>query len=1278
MARRGIRIKRFLIISVASLMILAGVAVGLVRLADLAAPGYREDVAAWASSRLDKPISIGSMDMLWGWHGPVLALGNVNLLAEQTREPVIGLREFELHFSLLDLIRGERKPRGITLAGTRVTVYRDDQGRFRLEGLARGSRSLDLAETARWLQQLSFIEISDATVVWRPDQTPDSPEAPVAPVQLSGLRAELTNRGPRHRLDAQATLPGHLGGAVQVDAFVFGDLAAPGETRAHGYVMAEQLDIAALLKLAGLDQVSGRNERSRLEAWGDWEKGRFTGARLALGSQAGDAVAAAPQDNAIPQLLPAGMTVDLSLYPDPLGYRLNIDGISSAGGQFADVGGAALFDIHGPRLQAELTRLPASFAAAVLRTVRADQFGGLRASGLLPRLSVSLEPGEKTLDFRGRASFSGLRVQDAQRQLALGTLSGEIVAHGREGELRIDHGSGELVWPPYINGALPIDSLGLQARWAGDAEQALRSFTLAQAHWTGAQSHVELEGELQTGDADTGPTIRASATGRSDDGPALLGYLPQDPALPLHDVRDWLRNAVLKGRVTESSARVEGPIRRFPFHDGGGTLTVDAELEGLDLDYKPGWPVLRNASGRLDMAQESLGFEGRGADMLGIRVQSGKGRIADLRRPVLKLQASAGETAARTLLSVIDQSPLKADFGAVTRAIDVGGNARATLDLSIPLKSELGDVSVDGQATLLGTSLNHALLPRPIDNIRGTLRFDRQGLYAEKLDGRLGRIPVVADIAPGAGDSLVIDVSALPRLPEHRDELSSLVPDLVLDAVSGGSVWHAGLRLTGQGQMSDLTLRSSLKGTVVDLPPPLGKAAASESPVLVTVVADGSRVHVDLAGRADLDLRIQNEAVTAMNVMFGTGGDPVPISDGLRVMGRLDRLDGEAWYDFIADMVARSESQGAAADALALKSINLAVGSSSLWGQRMGSVQLKVLPYQENGYEADFAGEGGRGTIQYLPAPPRSGARALLTGRLGELSITNARNPDRSSPAGEAIDGGLDPGELPITDITVDRLSVNGRAFGSVSLQGRAMANGLRLARFDLTGGEMTATARGSWVREGGLTRAELESEIGGEGVDTLFRLLNYTPTIRADETRIVAGLSISPNPAGLAPGHLQGKLELRLEQGVLMNVEPGAGRVLGLFNFYALPRRLNLDFRDVLSEGLAFDDIRGGFTITDGVARTDGLDIDTPSASIEIEGAIDLGRRTYDQRVQIEPELSSGVALAGTVIGGPAVGAALLVAQRLFKKPLKKMSRISYRLSGSWDDPEIQTLSAE
>jgi uncharacterized protein YhdP len=63
---------------------------------------------------------------------------------------------------------------------------------------------------------------------------------------------------------------------------------------------------------------------------------------------------------------------------------------------------------------------------------------------------------------------------------------------------------------------------------------------------------------------------------------------------------------------------------------------------------------------------------------------------------------------------------------------------------------------------------------------------------------------------------------------------------------------------------------------------------------------------------------------------------------------------------------------------------------------------------------------------------------------------------------------------------------------------------------------------------------------------------------------------------------------------------------------------------------------------------------------------------------VQIEPELSSGVALAGTVIGGPAVGAALLVAQRLFKKPLKKMSRISYRLSGSWDDPEIQTLSAE
>ncbi len=127
------------------------------------------------------------------------------------------------------------------------------------------------------------------------------------------------------------------------------------------------------------------------------------------------------------------------------------------------------------------------------------------------------------------------------------------------------------------------------------------------------------------------------------------------------------------------------------------------------------------------------------------------------------------------------------------------------------------------------------------------------------------------------------------------------------------------------------------------------------------------------------------------------------------------------------------------------------------------------------------------------------------------------------------------------------------------------------------------------------------------------------------------------------------------------------------MLNFTALPRRLTLDFRDVISKGLAFDTLKGDFRIEDGNAWTDNLKIRGPSLKMEIEGRVGLAARDYDQKITIQPQVSQGVALAGAVAGGPAVGLGILLAQRLFKKPLEEMSELSYRLRGSWDDPTIE-----
>ena len=93
---------------------------------------------------------------------------------------------------------------------------------------------------------------------------------------------------------------------------------------------------------------------------------------------------------------------------------------------------------------------------------------------------------------------------------------------------------------------------------------------------------------------------------------------------------------------------------------------------------------------------------------------------------------------------------------------------------------------------------------------------------------------------------------------------------------------------------------------------------------------------------------------------------------------------------------------------------------------------------------------------------------------------------------------------------------------------------------------------------------------------------------------------------------------------------------MLGLFNFFALPRRFGLDFRDVTASGLAFDTLSGRFDLGGGNAVTDDLTVNGPSLRVEVDGRIGLAAQDYDQRIRIYPDVSGGMTIGGAVLGGP------------------------------------------
>jgi uncharacterized protein YhdP len=189
---------------------------------------------------------------------------------------------------------------------------------------------------------------------------------------------------------------------------------------------------------------------------------------------------------------------------------------------------------------------------------------------------------------------------------------------------------------------------------------------------------------------------------------------------------------------------------------------------------------------------------------------------------------------------------------------------------------------------------------------------------------------------------------------------------------------------------------------------------------------------------------------------------------------------------------------------------------------------------------------------------------------------------------------------------------------------------------------------------------------------------LDYTPGISGDDLTIDFDLSWSGGPREDFMDSMDGDVGVRLGSGQLVEVEPGAGRMFGLMSVAALPRRLSLDFTDIFNKGLAFDSVNGDFRVTNGDAFTCNLSLEGPAVDVGIVGRASLVARDYEQAAVISANVGNSLPVVGAVIAGPQVAAVMLIFSQIFKKPLQDMGQVYYSISGSFDEPEVESTDAE
>lgn len=1263
MLRRNLTLKTIAIVTVGGLVILAGLAVGAVRLIDQVVPGYRAELAAWVGDKLDQPLTIGGMELVWRWRGPSLRLSDVALLNSQGEPTGLALDALALRFTFLDLLHGRALPHSVVLIGPELEITQGPEGQFRLQDRAGSNHGdADMQTLAARLQQIENIRIIHGELQIHLNKL-------TRPLRLTDLTLSLSNRESRHHLTAQAKISSHHAEHVQAEATVLGDLTKPGATSGHIRLRVSALAGPQLLQLAGIDTRALHGGQTDIELSANWSARHLTEAQATMQVNAFKATVADGKRLVITPPLTA--QVHASAAGGAMQIRLH--SLTSRAFTAGTTSGSITFDPKSERVHGEFSDVPARLISAALHLWRPQSMHALKASGRLDQLAFTHNSKH---GWQLKALFAGIRVENHLRHIEAGPFGGSLTLHDHGGKLKLDIHNAGIRWQRYIRGRLPLAALSASIHWQ-QSEQG-RTIKLQDLRLVSAKTTVTGGGTVRLPTAES-PIADLHFQIRTPNVAPILDYLPQTKDMDFWHLRDWLPKAILSGHIKHGTVRVHGPLNQFPFAHGDGTFRVKLKGEGMDLAYKPGWPILKDIRGTFTLHGDTIDIHGTSAHMLGVELDAADAHIDDIHKPILKVAGTVAEADAAAMLAFLPNSPLREKFGRLAQVLDVSGPAGLFLQLSVPLKPELGEVAVDGRIELAGVKLNHEMLPKPIRNIRGSVRFDRHGLYAERLKASFTGLPITAAIKPApaseGSDALAIHARTHIQLPADADNLTAILPRPLLDRATGEALWHVKLQVSASGRTSGLRISSNLQGMALNLPAPLGKPAKAVVPLTLTLTNGRSHVRLHYGERLSLTAHLGEEQLQSLNVIFGGANVTPPPGPGVWVGGKLPVVPINEWRNLA------NAFNGGGKSGLVLRSADVHVAGLRLGNRRIGPTSIQVLPLiGADGWVVGISGKGASGHLRWLAA--EHGVQ--INARFKQVSLTTGNHDssqhkaDASEPVAEPTATVIDPAALPTIHLLVQKLSLNGDSLGRLKIQTDAIAGGLALLKLSLAGNGLSLAASGRWVRNDGVSQASLKAQISGTGIGQLVRTLGFGETITAKSTSIKADLHFAPNPAGLALGALNGQLHLQMKNGMLVSVEPGAGRILGLLNLYALPRRLLLDFGDVLGEGLAFETLAGDFRIESGIAYTDNLEIETSSATIQIDGRINLAARTYNEQVTIEPKVASAATIAGTVLGGPVIGLVVFVLQDLFDQPLAEIATVSYHLSGSWADPVIKSVQAE
>ncbi|MBS0583912.1 MAG: TIGR02099 family protein [Proteobacteria bacterium] len=789
----------------------------------------------------------------------------------------------------------------------------------------------------------------------------------------------------------------------------------------------------------------------------------------------------------------------------------------------------------------------------------------------------------------------------------------------------------------------------------------------------------ELRGAAEIFDAGGKPALDLAAVVSHADVAAAKRFWPLGVMSP-HAI-EWLDRALDAGQVTSGRAVFRGNLADWPFRNNAGRFEASADVADLRFRYLGDWPAIEHAHALVGFVNAGLHTDTDGGSLQGVKVGKASVDISDYGEGTLEISANA-QGGGRDLLGFVKASPLGTEFAAPLLGVDVGGQGKVDFALRAPMKP-IENFQIDGKVQLADADLADAKYDLKFDKASGLLRFNRSGFSADQLATTFKGKPAKFSLAVGGY------VGEAKHAVEGKVDVRQPVNE-VIDAyatslagykkyLSGETNWTAQFSVdrddakdkTGSGQQMIVT--SDLRGVGIDLPVPLKKSADAALPLKLVLGLPFIGASIDASLGDILNLRGRLPTPTApfaANVIFGGEATGVLPKSGIAIGGAARTLDLSGWMSFAAD------DSGGGGGGDVLQGVDVRTSSLVAWDRDLGEAKVRVGLGADT-VRVDLDGARIEGSLTVPKKNPRTGTIVADFKRLHWPESPEA--PVNAAAVGDVRDDSLNPAAIPALRIDIGDFRLGKASYGAASVETRPIADGMSLDKVNSHSKDIDMKAHGTWLRQNGFHRSTFGIELKARDFGAMLDALGYGGKLAGGEISASIDASWAGTPAAFALNRINGgALRMKIADGRIPNLEPGAGRLAGLLNLAALPRRLAFDFGDLFNKGFSFDLAQGVFTLTDGYAYSDGFEVKSPTADMRIRGAIGLKTSEWNMRVEVTPHVGATVFMGGgALIGGPVGAAAGALVGGVLGKAINQATQSEYKVSGSWDKPEIVKLGS-